>query len=206
MIFKSGLFAAVLIFFYSTVIAQDENDAVKEIELHREKQEREFRDEKTSPLTKKDRRRFKHLNYFPIDLKYRVPAKFVRTANMPIFKMQTTTSRLPEYLKYGEVQFELDGQQLKLEVYQSPDIAKRPGYEDYLFIPFTDLTNGEETYEVGRYLEFRIPESEEVIVDFNKAYNPYCSYNSTFSCPIPPEPNRLPISVFAGEKKFKEKH
>ena len=71
--------------------------------------------------------------------------------------MKTTTSRLPEYIKYGDVYFTLNGMDCRLEVYQSPDIAKRPGYEDYLFIPFTDETNGKETYDVGRYLEFRIP-------------------------------------------------
>ena len=119
--------------------------------------------------------------------------------------MKTTTSRLPDYVKYGEVQFIIDSQSYTLEVYQSPEIIQRPGYEDYLFIPFTDLTNGETTYDVGRYLEFRIPEAEEVIVDFNKAYNPYCSYSPKFSCPIPPEPNHMPIAIPAGEKKFKDK-
>jgi uncharacterized protein (DUF1684 family) len=117
--------------------------------------------------------------------------------------MKTTTTRLPEYTKYGEVHFELDGEQYILEVYQSPEISSRPGYEDYLFIPFTDLTNGDETYDVGRYLEFSIPSSEEVVVDFNLCYNPYCSYSARYSCPIPPEANRLGIPIKAGEKKYK---
>ena len=62
-------------------------------------------------------------------------------------------------------------------------MIKRPGYEDHLFIPFTDLTNGDETYEVGRYIEFRIPESANVIVDFNQCYNPYCSYSPELFMP-----------------------
>ena len=119
-----------------------------------------------------------------------------------MFKMKTTTTRLPEYVKYGEVVFTIDGTEFKLSVYQSPDIMKNPGYEDYLFIPFTDKTNGNETYEVGRYIEFRIPKSEDVIVDFNQCYNPYCSYSARFSCPIPPAENDLPIEIPAGEKKF----
>lgn len=176
--------------------------AIKEIEAHRKKQEREMRNKEKSPLDPKDRKRFKHLNYFPIDLKYRVTAKFIRTENEPLFKMKTTTTRLPEYKKYGEVHFQLDGMDYKLNVYQSPEITKRPGYEDYLFIPFTDITNGNETYEVGRYLEFRIPTSEDVIVDFNQCYNPYCSYSPRFSCPIPPSENDLAIAIPAGEKKF----
>jgi uncharacterized protein len=203
---KPVVLFALLVFSYCGLCAQDNVVARKEIEDHRRKQQDEFRDKKGSPLLPADRRKFKGLKYYPIDLKYRVAAKFVRTENMPLFKMKTTTERLPDYVKYGEVHFMIDSQAFRLEVYQSPDIMKRPGYEDYLFIPFTDLTNGEETYEVGRYLEFRIPGSEDVVVDFNQCYNPYCSYSPRFSCPIPPEANQLSIAIPAGEKKFKTTH
>ena len=199
----------VLLLTFSFWFSYGQQDAavVADIEAHREKQEATFRDPKETPLLPKDRKRFKGLNYFPIDLKYRVRAKFVRSENPVFFKMKTTTSRLPDYVKYGEVHFTLDGRPYKLEVYQSPDIIQRAGYEDYLFIPFTDLTNGDVTYDVGRYLEFRIPETEMVIVDFNKAYNPYCSYSPNYSCPIPPEANHLDVAILAGEKKFgKKKH
>ena len=201
---KSGLTMLILIFLFATSAFSQDNDVViKEIEDHRNKQEGEFRDKNESPLSPRDRRKFKHLNFYPIDLKYRVTAKFNKTEHPVFFKMKTTTDRLPDYVKYGEVRFMLNDQSLVLEVYQSQDIAKRPGYEDYLFIPFTDTTNGEETYEVGRYLEFRIPKSEEVILDFNKCYNPYCSYGTgRYSCPIPPEANQLPIPIPVGEKKW----
>ena len=182
-----------------------EAEALKEIADYRQKQEATFRDASKTPLLPKDRRKFKGLNYFPIDLKYRLTARFVRNESPVFFKMKTTTTRLPDYLKYGEVHFMLEGQAHKLEVYQSPEISQRPGYSDYLFIPFTDLTNGETTYDVGRYLEFRIPDSEDVIVDFNQAYNPYCSYSPHYSCPIPPEANHLSMPIPAGEKKFKKK-
>ena len=178
------------------------DSAVYDIEQHRKKQEEEFRDPEKSPLDKKLRKKFKGLNYYPINLDYRLKATFVKTENPTLFKMKTTTSRLPEYQKYGEVHFTLDGEDFALEVYQSPDISKRPGYEDYLFIPFTDETNGIDTYEVGRYIEFRIPSSDQVILDFNKCYNPYCSYGSGYSCPIPPEANRLPLKIPAGEMKY----
>ena len=201
---KSGVLLTLLTFSFITAQAQDDIFAKNEIEAHRRKQEDEMRDKKESPLDVKDRKKFKHLNYYPIDLKYRVAAKFVRTENQPLFKMKTTTTRLPEYVKYGEVVFTIDGKEYKLNVYQSPDIMKQPGYEDYLFIPFTDSTNGHETYEVGRYIEFRIPASEDVVVDFNQCYNPYCSYSSRFSCPIPPVENDLPIGIPVGEKKFHE--
>jgi uncharacterized protein (DUF1684 family) len=198
---KSFKLFALSILLSTSIFAQVDS-AVYDIERFRKKQEEEFRDPEKSPLNKKLRKKFKGLNYYPINLQYRLPATFVKTENPTLFKMKTTTTRLPEYLKYGEVHFKLDGEDRVLEIYQSPEISKRPGYEDYLFIPFTDETNGVDTYEVGRYMEFRIPTSEQVIVDFNKAYNPYCSYGSGFSCPIPPEANHLPLKILAGEMKY----
>ena len=192
-----------LLIFCSAPLFGQIDSVLYEIEVHRKKQEEEFRDPKKSPLDKKLRKHFKGLNYYPVNLDYRIKAKFVKTENPLLFKMKTTTTRLPEYLKYGEVHFKLDGEERVLEVYQSPDITKKPGYEEHLFIPFTDETNGVDTYEVGRYLDFRIPTSEDVIIDFNKCYNPYCSYGSAYSCPIPPEVNRLPLKVEVGEMKYK---
>jgi uncharacterized protein (DUF1684 family) len=199
---KFGLFVVLGFCFFQT-IGQSDDTAFHEINEHRKKQQEKFRNRKESPLGNKERRHFKGLNYYPIDLAYRVKVKFVKTENPVHFKMKTTTSRLPEYSKYGDVYFSLQGVDYKLEVYQSPDIMKRPGYEDYLFIPFTDETNGHETYDVGRYLEFRIPTSDDIILDFNQCYNPYCSYSPNYSCPVPPEVNYLATEVKAGEKKFK---
>lgn len=190
-----------------TVASLGQTDsAVADIETHRKKQQAEFRDPEKSPLNKKQRKKFKGLNYYPIDLAYRVTATFIRTESPVLFKMKTTTDRLPEYRKYGEVRFTLNGEERVLEVYQSPDIIKRPGLEDYLFIPFTDETNGVETYDVGRYIDLRIPPSDEIIIDFNKSYNPYCSYGGAYSCPIPPEANHLPLKIQAGEKAFLTSH
>jgi uncharacterized protein (DUF1684 family) len=190
-----------LVFLPAALIAQVDS-ATNEILQYREEQKAKFIDPKDSPLDKKLRKKFQGLNYYPINLDYRVVAKFVKTVNPVLFKMKTTTARLPEYQKYGEVHFELDGEARVLEVYQSPEIIQSAGLEDYLFIPFTDETNGIDTYEVGRYIDFRVPASEDVILDFNKSYNPYCSYGSAYSCPIPPEVNHLPLKVQAGEMKF----
>jgi uncharacterized protein (DUF1684 family) len=201
--FKSGVFITLLTFSFLTGFAQGENESISEINAHRKEQEKEFRDKQKSPLTPKLRSKFKHLNYYPIDLKYRVIARFVKTENPVLFKMKTSTDRLPVYSKYADVYFTIDSIEHKLEVYRSGDISRMAGYEDYLFIPFTDLTNGEETYEAGRYIDMRIPEGEQVIIDFNQCYNPYCSYGAgRYSCPIPPEPNRLAVAIPAGEKKY----
>jgi len=195
----------VLAFLFFNVQAQD-SPAIKDIEAHRQKQDAEFRNKDKSPLPPGEIKKFNGLNYFPIDLQYRVTARFVKNETPVLFKMKTTTTRLPEYTTYGTVTFQLNGEQYKLEVYQSQDLLKNPEYKDYLFIPFTDVTNGDETYEVGRYVELRLPLSDEVVVDFNQCYNPYCSYGSGYSCPIPPEVNRLPIPIRAGEKKYKASH
>lgn len=192
---------ACLIVLPATLFAQIDS-AVFEIEQYRKEQEAKFRDPEESPLDKKLRKRFKGLAYYPINLDYRVKGKFVRAENTVLFKMKTTTERLPEYQKFGEIHFELDGEQCVLEVYQSPEIIQKPGLEDHLFIPFTDATNGTETYDVGRYIDFRIPEDENVILDFNKSYNPYCSYGSAYSCPIPPAVNHLTLKIQAGEMNY----
>lgn len=172
------------------------------VEDHRIEKHKEFLSEK-SPLPANERKHFKGLQYYPIDVSYNVRARLIMVEKPVLFKMKTTTARLPDYQKYADAVFTLNGQEYKLEVYQSPDLMKKPEYADYLFIPFTDLTNGRETYEVGRYLELRIPrEGDEVALDFNKCYNPYCSYSPNYSCPIPPAANQLPIEIRAGEKKY----
>jgi len=195
---------AVVSVFYFCAWGQSDDDARTEIKVHREKQEKKFRDKNTSPLETMDFKKFKGLNYYAIDLKYRIHARFVKYETPVLFKMKTTTSRLPDYVKYGEVRFTLDSVEYMLEVYQNIQQSKMKGFEDLLFIAFTDQTNGHETYDVGRYIELAIPAGEDVIVDFNQSYNPYCSYSAGYSCPIPPEENNLPIAIKAGEKKFKE--
>lgn len=199
------IFFCLLAFSFLNSSAQSENEAaLTDIQKHRDDKNAEFRDPDKSPLTKKEIKKFRGLNYYEPDLSFRVKAKFIKNEQPVLFKMKTTTDRLPDYSRYGDVVFTLNGTEYKLEVYQSPDVSKKSGYEDYLFIPFTDETNGKETYEVGRYIDFRIPTTDEVIIDFNKCYSPYCSYSSGYSCVKPPEVNHLPIEVKAGEKKFME--
>ena len=119
-----------------------------------------------------------------------------------VFKMKTTGARLPEYVKYGELTFTIDGKPFKLNLYQNIDLTQKEGYEDYLFLPFSDLTCGKQSYIGGRYIDMRIPKTNTVTIDFNKAYNPYCAYNHKYSCPIVPLENDLNIEVLAGVKKF----
>jgi uncharacterized protein (DUF1684 family) len=163
---------------------------------------KEFSNKSESPLTDEDFKTFKTLDFYPINEKFIVKAQFIRTNNEPIFKMKTSTDRLPEYVKYGELHFELNSKNFKLNVYQNIDLRKKAGFEDYLFLPFSDLTCGKESYIGGRYIDLRFPKSDTVIIDFNTAYNPYCAYNQKYSCPIVPLENDLEIEIVAGVKKF----
>jgi uncharacterized protein (DUF1684 family) len=161
----------------------------------------DYRDPDHSPLLPDDRARFTELARFAPDARYRVMAAFKPKAGKP-FGMKTTTDRLPQYQAVGELRFTVAGRKERLTVFRNIDLARKPGYEDYLFVPFTDLTNGEETYGGGRYLDLRAPLGKQVELDFNRAYNPYCAYGGRYSCPIPPPENHLELRIEAGVKAF----
>lgn len=182
------------------LFAQEEK--VQTSKEYQEELNRSFADSLHSPLTEEDRLHFEGLDFFPIDEKYIVKAKFIKLKKQKPFDMPTTTDRKPKYIKYGELHFTIDSKDMVLTVYKNIDLSKRKGFKDYLFLPFLDATNGIETYGGGRYLDMRIPTSDEVIIDFNKAYNPYCAYNHEYSCPIVPLENELAIEIKAGVKKF----
>lgn len=173
------------------------------LDEHRSQKDERFRDWNTSPLPKKEIGSFTGLHYFPANEAFNVEAVFKKVSGEKPFALPATNDTSYVYVKYGELYFTIHQMACTLAVYQSPEIASGKGQEDYLFIPFTDLTNGKETYGGGRYLDFRIPKEEKVNVDFNYAYNPYCVYNPTgFYCPIPPKENQLPVRIEAGEKNF----
>ena len=164
----------------------------------------EYADAKQSPLLEKDLKNFDSLDFYPISEKFFVLAKFMRTPDEKPFEMPTTTARKPMYVKYGEAHFSIDGKLFKLNIYQSQDLKKIEKYKNSLFLPFTDLTSGVDSYGGGRYVDLKIPEADVIAIDFNTAYNPYCAYNHKYSCPIPPQENDLEIEIKAGVKKFKK--
>jgi uncharacterized protein len=165
--------------------------------------DREFRDPERSPLETWDVPEFKGLNYFKINPAFKVTARFVRTPNEKKFNMPTSSGMTKVYVKYAEIRFSLASAEHVLGVYQSEALSQTEKYKNYLLIPFTDLTNGKESYGGGRYIDFEIPSSDVVTLDFNLAYNPSCAYSSRFNCPIPPRENRLQTKIKAGEKTYK---
>lgn len=177
-----------------------ETQVIKDINEFRTEKDNYFKDPETSPLKPNEITAFKGIEYFSIDLKYRVKASFKKYDRMKLFYMKTTTDRLPKYGRYGELTFKLEGKEYKLQVYQNQSLMETTEYENYLFIPFTDLTSGDISYGGGRYFDMDIPTGNEVILDFNKTYNPYCAYNSKYSCPVPPRENNLNVEILAGVK------
>ena len=200
---KNAIFISIL--FISLLSCAQKKRALKgETEFQKELNAK-YKDASQSPLKDKDRKQFEGLDFFKFDSLYVVEASFKRTPNEKPFKMKTTTSRRPIYVKYGELSFNLKGESFTLNIYQNQELITKEGYEDYLFLPFLDETNGLESYGGGRYVDARIPEGETMIIDFNQAYNPYCAYNDKYSCPLVPRKNYLKTRIEAGVKAFSKK-
>ena len=181
----------------------EQQDPISDIIQFQNELNEQFRDPERSPLTESDRKKFDGLEFFMPDTNYRVMADLKRTPEALPFLMPTTTSRKARERVYGIASFMIDGQSFELEIYQSMDLIDDEEYEDYLFLPYTDLTNGNGSYEGGRYIDLEIPDGDLILIDFNKSYNPYCHYNKKYSCPIVPKVNHLKTEISAGVKAFK---
>lgn len=191
----------IVLFVFMASCSQDKRPILGETDYQKE-QNAKFKDATTSPLTNKDRKNFRSLDFFKFDSTYVVKAILKRTPEADWFNMKTTTERLSKERVFGILTFEINGETYTLNVYQGEENMRTIGFKDYLFLPFLDDTNGEESYGGGRYIDLRIPEQDTIIIDFNKAYNPLCVYNEKFSCPIVPRINYLPIKIKAGVKMY----
>jgi len=179
---------------------------VSEVTEFRKAKDQFFKTSPQSPLTPEQRKEFAGLHYFPENPALRFELPLERYANPARVQMQTSTGSVQDYAQVGQVRFKVNGEDAALQVYESVD---NPGS---YFIPFVDATAPAESYGAGRYLEPEEHHADELIVDFNLCYNPYCAYNDRWSCPFPPPENRLKaegpegrgIRIEAGEKKFHE--
>lgn len=188
----------------STEHTEEKKDPyVLKIEETRLDKDVEFSDPTLSPIPEgEEAKAFKGLSYFRIDKSYRVMADLRLTPEADTFEMPSTGERADIYKEYGVATFELDDRICTLHIYQNQRLVEMEEYKDHLFLLFKDQTNGEETYGGGRYIDLKIPDADSIELDFNLAYNPYCSYNSRYSCPIPPLENHLEVSIKAGEKAY----
>jgi len=157
-------------------------------------------------VTGKDK---KYIRFFTVDEKLKITCRFEKVNNATWFSMETSGLLKKDYRVYGAVYFTIHDTAVVLNIYQSRDLMSTDKYKEHLFIPFIDATSGEESYDTGRYIDFKISDikNDKLEVDFNKAYNPYCAYVSDkYNCPIPPKENFLPVAICAGEKAFAKPH
>ena len=199
---KTNLIFYLILFGLSQRLFAQENYEASVLEFQHELNE-EYKNPDESPLSAQEREAFEGHHFFPINEKYHVVAKFEKLPPQTFFQMKTTANSIKDYDIYGIATFTLDGTEYKLNIYQSHQLRTQEKYKDYLFLPFTDQTNGDETYGGGRYMGLTIPSGDTIELDFNKAYNPYCAYATGYACPIPPKENDLNIPIKAGVMKNK---
>lgn len=160
-----------------------------------------FRNHQRSPLTLREKRNFKGLNYYRFSQQYVFLGqieRYILHINNPKYYATFLTNKgiNKRYIRYGKFHFNLDGKEYIIEVYKSI-------LSDMLFIPFKDRTNGKETYDGGRYIDAEILPGYQMVLDFNMAYYPSCAYNEKFICVLPPKENMLNIEIRAGEKNLR---
>lgn len=178
---------------------------VEQVEEDRKAKEELLTDpSEESPLTAEQLASFQGLNYYPPKKEYKIRGKLEKAPIKSTIRINTSKGEERNYLNYGKVVFKLNGQEHSLTVLKPINAFKVGVPESYLFLAFTDETSGFDTYGAGRYLELEEAENtNELTLDFNYAYNPYCAYNDEFDCPFPPKGNHLAVKVEAGEKNFK---
>ncbi len=178
--------------------AQSDAAAISQIEMFQSQLNADYKNPDESPLPAEEIPHFKGHSFFKVDLKYRVKASVELLSNQDTVSFPTTAGKFKKYIPYAKLSFKIDDTSNVLYVYQSVALMQQEEYKDFLFLPFTDKSNGFGSYGGGRYIDLRIPAGNEMIIDFNQCYNPYCAYSNAFNCPIPPEVNRLKMVIPAG--------
>jgi uncharacterized protein (DUF1684 family) len=170
-----------------------------EIQSWHADKDRFMREADLSPIPRDKRASFPPLSYFATEAEYRVPASLTVSQSSDVFEMPTSTGPLRPMRRIGTLHFTLKGQALTLTAF----VDATENDMRRLFVPFGDLTNGTETYTGGRYLDLNRTATGIYDLDFNRAYHPFCYFNPTYECPIPPRENRLSVPVRAGERMDK---
>lgn len=185
--------------FYSFQGSQDETAYNEEIQKEREDKDRFMRTSSESPFAN-DKDKYEGLKYYPPDIRYRIIADLQPIQEKKMVILTTNDGKEQRYIEYAHAQFKLDGVVNKLLILEVADMGPTRGK---LFLAFGDETSAVETYGAGRYLDVtKTPGSSTIKLDFNLAYNPYCAYNDSFTCPLPPRENILSIPIKAGEKIY----
>ena len=153
-----------------------------------------FQEDHNSPLDHGQRHDFEGLKYYPENPDLRFIIEVIPFQEQEEVQIQNSTGGFDQYLRLGRFKFIVEGEEAELTLFMSAD--GNP------FLPFVDTTSPQETYGAGRYLEVEFLDNNRYLVDFNLAYNPWCAYSPFYSCPLPPDENRLTVPIRAGEKNF----
>ena len=176
----------------------------EELESKRAEKDEFFADHPQSPIPPEERDSFSGLDYFDPDPTYRVTATAEVHDDPEVVLMDTTAGREMRYLRVATLEFELDREDLESGAFELHAYQLESPNEEPLFVPFRDKTTGQQSYQGGRYMELApdrdLETGDEIVVDFNLAYTPFCAYSDTFDCPLPPEENWLEVTIPAGER------
>ena len=165
----------------------------------REQKDDFFKKYMQSPIPIEYRQQFEMLHYFPPDPNFRFELELHEHDDKKSMQIEDTKGNTREFLRWGEFQFKVGNEADTLQAYKSNSEEER------LFIPFRDVTSGKETYGAGRYLDLDLRDRTANgywILDFNKAYNPWCAYSENYACPFVAPENWLKIPIYAGEKNI----
>ncbi|MHC3380454.1 DUF1684 domain-containing protein [Haloarcula sp. H-GB5] len=177
----------------------DTEDWAAQLEANRDEKDRFFAEHRQSPIPPEERDDFDGLSYFDPDPDYRVEATVTVHETPESVDLETSDDRTVRYLHVATLSFDLDGESRELHAFRQAADESRT-----LFVPFRDKTTGQQSYDGGRYMELEpdrdLSDGDEITLDFNLAYSPFCAYSDTFSCPLPPESNWLETAVTAGER------
>lgn len=195
-IFKYFIIASLLFVTVLYIFSDNEDNYITTIKEQREQYEFSLRNSSNSPI--KDAKSFVGLSFYKPSLDYVVEAQINKIKEYKTVELATNAGKNRLYRHYAELIFKLKGKSCSLVLLQNTDD------ETDFFLPFFDETNGEETYQGGRYLPVEITAGKSMSLDFNMAFNPYCVYNVEYICPIPPKENKLEVEIKAGEKKVEE--
>jgi len=204
-IFLSFLILSIMAILFSGCdsYTEDQQKYIDELEKFRTEKNIEFRDSSYSPFNRKSKVEFHPLQYFEANFDFVFTGKLSENKIKDTVKVFGTKGEERKSVRYGLLKLENKKQNLDVKVYET---LGRDEVTKYYSIWFTDKTTNNESYGVGRYVDFELNGNSEFVytVDFNYAYNPYCAYSSEYSCAIPTKEDYLDIAIKAGEKRFHE--
>ncbi len=187
----------IIIFTYTFFKSGEDEDYIQKIEDERSERIKFLRVSEASPFQLYDKE-FHEPAYFPVSSDYRVNAKLERLEKPEPLTIQNSDGSETRYSKFAYANFQLKGTQLRLLILKPIKMGPISEY----FTGFADNTSGTVSYGGGRYLDLEIGKSDNIVIDFNLAYNPYCAYVDEYQCPFPPKENILPVRIEAGEMDY----